>query len=324
MKAIAALYYKRSILPWLLLPIAGIYWVIITIRKWFYQKKIYKTYKASIPVIVVGNLTLGGTGKTPLVIALTKYLQQCGFKPGVISRGYGAKSKNFPAVIDDTKTVMEVGDEPFLIYKNTKVPVVIDPVRARAAKALEQQFNCSVILCDDGLQHYALERDIEIVLVDTQRKFGNGFLFPAGPLRESVKRLRDVDFILCNGKKIYQNSFTMTLSADAIKNLATDEMVPISFFKDKPLIAIAGIGNPQRFFDTLTQLGLKFKKQPMPDHYAYRQSDFDDNTLYLMTEKDAVKCRAFNNENLFYLPVTADLEKNFLEKLIKLLSKKVA
>jgi len=315
-KAFAELYYKRSILPRLLLPIAWIYGLVVRLRCYCFKKNIFKSYKAPVPVIVVGNITLGGTGKTPLVIAIVEFLKSEGFRPGVVSRGYGSKASSYPYVINQNSSATEAGDEPFLIYLRTKVPVVIDPDRPNAVKTLLKNFQCNVIISDDGLQHYALRRDVEIAVLDSKRGLGNGWLFPAGPLRESKKRLRTVDFVVCNGERLYKNSFVMKLIGTEIKALTTDEEVGIDFFQKKSLTAIAGIGNPERFFESLRNLGLSFQKQPMPDHYCYSENDFDNDSYYLMTEKDAVKCKSFATDKMFYLPVTARLDDAFYPKLL--------
>lgn len=324
MKAFAELYYKKSILPWLLLPIAWVYGLIIRLRCYCFKKKLFKSYKAPVPIIIVGNITLGGTGKTPLVIALVEYLKTQGFKPGVVSRGYGSKAESYPYVIDkESSTTTEAGDEPFLIHLRGQVPVVIAPNRPDAVKKLLKEFQCDVIISDDGLQHYALQRDIEIAVVDSKRGLGNGRLFPAGPLRESKKRLRKVDMVVCNGEQLYKNSFAMRLMGAEIKSLATDKVFEPHFFQDKKLIAIAGIGNPARFFESLHNLGLTFQKQPMPDHYKYSKHDFEKDTYYLMTEKDAVKCKDFISDKMFYLPVAAELSDPFYSDLLEKLVQKV-
>lgn len=270
-----------------------------------------------VPVIVVGNITLGGTGKTPLTIAIVELLKAKGFKPGIVSRGYSSQIKNFPYSVTKNSSALAAGDEPLLIHLRTGAPVVIDPKRPRAAEYLLKNYNCDVIIADDGLQHYALQRDIEIVVVDGERKFGNGFLFPAGPLREPIKRLKTVDFVVMNTAKNNISELTMQLMPGVIHNLKTNiPIIDLKFFNDKNLIAIAGIGNPNRFFETLTQIGLKFQKQPMPDHYHYSKNDFQADAYYLMTEKDAVKCQTFATERMFYLPVTAVISAEFEEALL--------
>ncbi len=316
------------------MPIAIIYGLIVKIRRWLFQKNILKSYRMPVPVIIVGNITLGGTGKTPLVIAMVELLKSQGFKPGVVSRGYGCKVKNFPYNVSMNSSAADAGDEPLLIHLRTGVPVVIDPHRSYAAEYLLKQFSCDIIISDDGLQHYALQRDIEMVVIDGQRKFGNGFLFPAGPLRESAKRLTEVDFVVINTLDNFteltvnnnphkkKKSYLMNLIPGTLYNLKTKHAVTdLKLFEGKKLIAMAGIGNPERFFQTLEQLNLSFEKQAMPDHYQYTIKDFqiDPQVNYLMTEKDAVKCQAFATERMYYLPVSANVspefEYIFLEKL---------
>lgn len=324
MKNITTLYYKKSILCFLLLPLAAIFAVIIKIRRYFYKKAIFKSVKLNVPVIIVGNITLGGTGKTPLTIALVEYFKKQGLKPAVISRGYGSQSLIYPYHVTTESTAKLAGDEPLLIHLRTGVPVVIDPNRPNAGKAVLEKHTCDIIICDDGLQHYALQRDIEIVVVDALRQFGNGFLFPAGPLREANSRLTEVDFVVSNGVIMHSTYIPMHLKPDKIINLQTNkEIDTVKFFENKNLIAIAGIGNPDRFFETLTQMGLVFKKQAMPDHYVYSSLDFachsvqNNPVFYIMTEKDAVKCREFATDKMFYLPVTAEISDSFLQDVLK-------
>lgn len=294
MQLLTKLWYKKSILSYCLLPFSYLYQVIITLRRLAYKKNIFKVTKFSVPVIVVGNITVGGTGKTPLVIYLADWLKQQGFKPGIVSRGYGGKAEHYPVKVSAQSDPVIVGDEPIIIAKHTACPVYVAPDRVAAVKQLLQENNCNIIISDDGLQHYALARDIEIVVIDGERRFGNEFCLPAGPLREPIKRLKKVDFIVCNTGYSPQpdeypmllagmdNSFTQVINPEITKS--------IEYFKDKKIHAIAGIGNPVRFFNELNRMNLIITTHIFPDHYIFKAKDlnFGDDSIIIMTEKDAV------------------------------------
>jgi tetraacyldisaccharide 4'-kinase len=267
-----------------------------------------------VPVIIVGNISVGGTGKTPLLIALCEYLVRQGYKPGVISRGYGASiSGEYSVAANDDAAAC--GDEPLLIKQRTGCPVMIGRDRVAAAKKLLAENDCDVILSDDGMQHYRLKRDIEIAVVDTQRKFGNGFCLPAGPLREPGSRLNKVDMVVHHGKSDHKYHFSLEFGA-AI-NLATGEQRDVESFTAEKAHAVAGIGHPGRFFRQLQALGVDVTEHAFPDHHAYTSSDIDyaDSLPILMTEKDAVKCKRLQSvntvggtyENIWAVPVSAKL-----------------
>ena len=294
-----------------------------------------------LPVIIVGNITVGGSGKTPLVIALIEQLRAAGYVPGVISRGYGGTERG-PFEVGPLSDPADVGDEPVLIATRTEAPLFIGRDRVAAAKALlEVHPNCDVIISDDGLQHYRLQRDIEIVVVDGQSGFGNGFLLPAGPLREPLNRLREVNVIVIN-------SDIDELSAarerfGSVMGMATDAVAlgqPLSMrlsgqvfynakdphrralaadLRESVIHAVAGIGKPQRFFNHLRQLGLDIIEHPFPDHHAFCRGDleFGADTIVLMTEKDAVKCRAFAQESWWVLAVSAEIDERFMTHILK-------
>ena len=318
------LHYKntKSLLTLLLWPLSLIYGVIVTIRRKAYKKKYLETISNDLLVIVVGNITMGGTGKTPLVLYLIELLKQVGLKPGVVSRGYGGHAKSYPYLLTDNSTAKDAGDEPLLIYQRSNVPVVVDPNRPQAAKYLSEHTDCNVIISDDGLQHYRLERDIEIAVVDGIRLFGNGLLFPAGPLREKASRLKEVDFViyneLCNDD-VVSDAYTMSLLPESFINVKTKRKVEKSFFQNKNNVAIAGIGHPERFFKSLDAMNIKCLKQAMPDHYAYEAADFkfEDELQILMTEKDAVKVKAFATDNMWYIPVNTSLPEDFKIKFLE-------
>ena len=294
-------------------------------RRKHYQNNIKNIYFAPVPVIVVGNINVGGTGKTPLAIALIQFLQQQGFQPALISRGYGGKAESFPQVVDRDSDPAMVGDEPLLIAKKTAVPVVVDPNRKRGIQSLLDSFSTvNVIISDDGLQHYAMGRDIEIVVVDGKRRFGNQHLLPAGPLREGISRTEQVDFVVCNGGNPSAGEVPMFLLLQNAHQLNGEESQPLSAFLDQTVHAVAGIGNPQRFFNALEQQGLKVIPHSFADHYHYTMEDcqFNDGLPVLMTEKDAVKYQQFALENVWVVPVETQLPESFyaqfLEKLTTL------
>ena len=265
------------------------------------------SYQAPVPVIVVGNITAGGNGKTPVVIWLVEQLQSLGYKPGVVSRGYGAKAPSYPLIVEEHTPTKHCGDEPKLIFKRTQAPVSVSPVRSDAVKAL-LPLGVDIVITDDGLQHYALRRDIEIVVVDGNRRFGSKKLIPLGPLREATSRLNEVDFIITNGGRAHENEAAMTLTPSLAVNLKTRDKTPVSELEQ--LVALAGIGHPPRFFQTLEELGARtVVTQGFPDHKDFEPSEL--HTLasrgqhLIMTEKDAVKCASYAEENWWYLPVTA-------------------
>lgn len=317
-------WYKNSLIGTLLSPLGFIYASVVRLRKRLYDAGILKKHSVAVPVIVVGNITVGGTGKTPLIIRLAQILTKAGFQPGIISRGYGGQSDSWPQWVDNNSDAGQVGDEALLIAGQTGCPMAVAPTRIDAARMLLQQSACNVILSDDGLQHYALNRTIEIAVIDGERRFGNGYCLPAGPLREPVERLRSVDFIVVNGARKHENEFSMQLVGDSAVNLVTGEQKPLRDFTGIDCHALAGIGNPERFFKLLASAGLNCTTQPFPDHYKFQRNDIalHDNKPVLMTEKDAVKCLAFADNRHWYVPVKAVLDPVFSEQLLFLLNKK--
>jgi len=316
-------WYKNSLIGAVLSPLAVIYASIVRLRKRLYDLGVLKKHGVAVPVIVVGNITVGGTGKTPLIIRLAQILTEAGFKPGIISRGYGGQSESWPQWVDNNSDAGQVGDEALLIARRTGCPMAVAPRRIDAAKMILKQSACNVILSDDGLQHYALNRTIEIAVIDGERRFGNGLCLPAGPLREPVERLQDVDFIVVNGAQKHGNEFSMQLVGDSAVNLVTGEQRPLRDFTGMDCHALAGIGNPGRFFKLLESAGLNCATQPFPDHYKFQPDDIKlhDNKPVLMTEKDAVKCLAFADSRHWYVPVQAVLDPAFPAQLLSLLNK---
>ena len=308
----------------LLIPLSWLFGGITSIRKLLYQIGWLKSVRLPVPVIIVGNINVGGTGKTPLVIWLAEQLQLAGYKPGIISRGYGGNVKGVQAVLASS-TPQQVGDEPVLIAKRTQRPVFVSDNRIEAGQALLQAHpECDVIISDDGLQHYCLQREVEIVVFDSLKGFGNGALLPAGPLRESQARLKTVDVIVSNGKFSGSNKHLkvdglqltqMNLESGDFYNLSdTSKRCDASAFFNQKILAIAGIGNPERFFQQLRHLGLNFQACSYDDHHAFQSQDFESVVadIVLMTEKDAVKCHAFARPNFWVLPVHAVINSDLI------------
>ena len=319
----ADIWYKDAFLGILLLPLAYFFSDIVRIRRFLYSKGLLKSQTLPVPVIVVGNITVGGTGKTPLLIWLADFLAKSGYKPGLISRGYGGQSETWPQVVNQYGDAHKVGDEAVLIAKQSRLPLVVGPSRVESANKLLADFDCNVILSDDGLQHYKLNRDIEIAVVDGERRFGNGYCLPAGPLREPIERLSSVDFVVVNGDKYAEHEISMHLVGDTAINLKTGEQKPLPAFQVGECHALAGIGNPGRFFKLLEVNGLICITHSFPDHYQFQQHDieFGDDKPVLMTEKDAVKCTGFAQAKHWYIPVKAVPEANFGQQLLDLLIK---
>ena len=308
-------WYKKSIWLYLLYPFSILMTFLTNRRRKKYLKNL-PTLKKDVPVIVVGNLTIGGTGKTPLVKHIASELLKLGYKPGLVSRGYGGNYKKTMKV-DADSPVKATGDEAQILSK-LNLPFYIDRDRVRAVDTLLSNHDCDVVITDDGLQHYSLKRDIEIVVIDGKRRFGNNLVFPAGPLRESKKRLKDADFIVNNSGPTENDEFLMNISPSKFVHLNSGKSYPVDQWPmHKEVHAVAGLGNPGRFFDTLNRLGFKINKHPFPDHHKYNTNDlhFLDQHPILMTEKDASKCKHFNNNKIWYLAVDADVTDSFIEKI---------
>ena len=275
-----------------------------------------------MPVVVIGNISLGGSGKTPLIIALAKALSERGYSVGVVSRGYGGASAQYPLVVSPDTPVSQSGDEPLLIVKKLGCPVVVDPNRARAVEKLVKSFSCDLILSDDGLQHYRLHRDVEIAVVDGRRRFGNGYTLPAGPLRESPRRLKEVDFIIQNGGVVAPDdpeTYIVQLETSGLRRFGSSELIGFDQWVESTNIhAVAAIGHPERFFESLTQMGFKVDSEPKNDHQALTAYDigFDDDLPVVITAKDAVKYEGSVPDNLWVLEVEMALDNEFVSSLI--------
>ncbi|MDB4829074.1 lipid A export permease/ATP-binding protein MsbA [Gammaproteobacteria bacterium] len=314
-------WYKKSIWLYLLYPFSIVIQYLTNRRRNKYLKNL-PTLKKNIPVIIVGNLTIGGTGKTPLVKYIASKLKDLGYKPGLVSRGYGGNYKKTMKVELDSP-VKATGDEAQILSK-LELPFYIDRDRVRAVETLISKHDCDVVITDDGLQHYNLKRDIEIIVIDGKRRFGNNLVFPAGPLRESKKRLKDADFIVNNSGPTEGAEILMNISPSRFVHLNSGKSYPIDQWPmHKEVHAVAGLGNPGRFFDTLSRLGFDLTKHPFPDHHKYATTDlhFLDHHPILMTEKDASKCKHFNNNKIWYLTVDADLSNQFINELDQRLKK---
>ncbi len=318
------IWYKDPFIGVWLMPLGFLFSDVVKFRKFLYRIGLLKTQTLPVPVIVVGNITVGGTGKTPLVIYLAQYLKASGYKPGIISRGYGGLAESWPQWVAADSLAKDVGDEALLIAKQTACPMAVGPLRVDAAKLLLDKADCDVILSDDGLQHYALHRNIEIAVIDGERRFGNGYCLPAGPLREPIERLTSVDLIIVNGDKQEANEFSMHLVGDLAINLLSGEQKHLADFNAEACYAIAGIGHPERFFKQLALAGLNTSNKSFPDHYSFKREDieFSDQQPVLMTEKDAVKCKSFAGQQHWYVPVTAKPDNLFTEQLLNLLREK--
>lgn len=313
-------WYKRGIISWLLSPFSFIYRFFIAGYRFYYIK--LAAAKFPVPIIVVGNITVGGTGKTPLVIYLANLLKERGYNPGIITRGYRRKNIADATFVTTKSTAEEVGDEALLIFHHVSSPIIVDRDRVAAARKLLEVYGCDVIVSDDGLQHYKLPRDIEIVLIDAEFGFGNKFCLPAGPLREPLGRLQQVDFVIRNfntgwSQALLSGEYGMTLEPTVFRNVQDQTNIKtVNDFKDQPLHAVAGIGMPEKFFRTLRQLNLNIIEHPFPDHHLFCADDFSfTNEIIIMTEKDAVKCAKIARKNFWYLEVRVKVDEEFVDKL---------
>lgn len=324
------IWFHNHPAKWLLAPLSLLFLVLSSLRRVLFRLGVKSQQHPGVPVVVVGNISVGGNGKTPVVIAAVEWLIQAGYKPGVLSRGYGGSCQRFPHIVNAGDAASVVGDEPRLMASRLPCAVVIDPKRTRGAQALVAQ-GCNVIICDDGLQHYALKRDIEWVVMD-DRKVGNGCLLPMGPLRELPSRLNNIDALIHNGSAPYaphaNNARVMTLRPGKVKNVQRPELEisldELSTRYANDLTAMAGIGNPQRFFDSLQALNISLSATfSFSDHHQFIADDIP-STPVIMTEKDAVKCAAIAHKDCWYLTVDAklpdDLRQQFLEKIHRITS----
>ncbi len=309
-------WYNKSLWLYLLYPFSLLFSYLTSRRRRKFLKNKIKSFESNLPVIVVGNLTIGGTGKTPLVKYIASELIKRGYKPGIVSRGYGGNFKETLKVESDTP-VKQTGDEAQILSK-LNIPFYIDKNRVRAVETISKNHDCDVIISDDGLQHYNMKRDIEIAVIDGKRRFGNRLTFPAGPLRESIKRLNTVDFVVNNSGPSEENEFLMNVSPSEFVHLKSGKTYGIEDWPmHKQIHAVAGLGNPSRFFDLLEKLGFEIIRHPFPDHHNFDSSDlyYLDHLPIVMTEKDASKCKEFDNNKIWYLKIEADVNNKFIDQL---------
>lgn len=322
MKRLDHYWYSLNPVALLLLPLSWLFCALVALRRAAYRHGWLPSERLPVPVVVVGNITVGGSGKTPLVIWLAHFLRAQGYRPGIISRGYGGLAAQWPQPVDKDSDPRLVGDEPVLIAQRSGCPLAVGPDRVAAARLLLQQHDCDILLSDDGLQHYRLARDVEIAVLDGQRRLGNGFCLPAGPLREAPERLRGVDLRVGNGAA-EQGEHLMTLQPAGVVHLRDGTRRSLEDFRGSEVHAVAGIGYPARFFQLLRGQGINVVEHAFPDHYRYSVADvqFGDGLPVLMTEKDGVKCRRYDDEQLWVVAVDAQLPDEFGARLLSLLAR---
>jgi tetraacyldisaccharide 4'-kinase len=319
MAGLESYWYRYSPLHLLLIPASWLFGALSAVRRLLYRSRILSSFKLPVPVVIVGNISVGGTGKTPLTLTLAQQLVAHGHHPVIVSRGFGGTSARQRVTKDSSP--LQTGDEPLLMARRNICPVWVGRDRAATARmALHQHPECDVVLCDDGLQHYRLQRDMEICVIDGARRFGNGRRLPAGPLREPVSRLKTVDAVVVNGGQAETGQYAMQLSGAVFYNLRhpgqTATAADLSALR---LHAVAGIGHPQRYFDHLKSLGLTVTPHAFPDHHPYQASDliFEACDAILMTEKDAVKCAPFAGEKFWVLRVDAQIDPALFNHLLR-------
>jgi len=322
-----SLWYGRQPLRWLLWPLSCLFQFLVSRRRRQYLNGEKPAFHPDVPLIVVGNISVGGTGKTPVTLWLIEQLQQRGWRPGVVSRGYGGTAPSYPHRVSATDSASVTGDEPLMLHLRSGVPVVVDPDRARAVQRLLQDGVVNVVISDDGLQHYRLGRTIELVVMDGSRGFGNGAVLPMGPLREPLQRLQSVDAVIVNGGGLQDlplptsRQFAMTVEPGdwvALNSASEPGLARLLAGEGFELHAIAGIGNPQRFFQTLSKLDIQHQAHPFPDHHDYTELDLEPFTdgFCLLTEKDAVKLRRFSQFKAAYLPINASIQSGLIDVII--------
>lgn len=337
--------------PWwriLLWPISILFVCASWFRRTCYQIGLIPRARFRAPVIVVGNITVGGTGKTPMVLYLVQLLKQAGFRPGIVTRGYGGEITE-PTLINLSDPVSAVGDEAYMLIKFVDCPVVVGKKRAKAVKYLLTNTAVNVVISDDGMQHYSMRRDLEIAMIDGQRRFGNAYCLPFGPLREPIKRLEFVDFKICKTNQmseVQDDEYAMQLEPTYLVNMVNGEHIACDALPSRVVHAVAGLGNPDRFFTTLNDLGYEIQPHVFADHHAYSRKDFkaieqktipvhkattniypgvktqdpaarDQVIPVIMTAKDSVKCSAFAQPHWWYLAVAAKLPQEFNDRMIE-------
>jgi tetraacyldisaccharide 4'-kinase len=319
-----AIWYGNNPLKWLLAPLSWVYRAVAATRRGLYRHGMLPSFDVGAPVIVVGNLSVGGTGKTPVVIWLAQRLLERGFRPGILCSGYGGNSERWPHRVDAASDASEVGDEAVLLARRTGCPVVAGRDRVAAARLLLEQGRIDVVLTDDGLQHYRLRRDLEIAVVDGVRGLGNGWCLPAGPLREPPSRLREVDAVIVNGGRWgHAGVFRAEMAVTGVTRVRDGGAGRLADFKGRLVHAVAAIGHPQRFFDLLEDHGLLVEPHPLPDHAAPTASElaFAEPGAVLITEKDAVKCRAVAHDDVWCVAAELRFAASDGERLLRVLAR---
>ncbi|MGE4659034.1 MAG: tetraacyldisaccharide 4'-kinase [Gammaproteobacteria bacterium] len=313
-------------MKWLLWPLSWFYRALTGVRRFAFQSGIRAVSNMSVPVIVVGNISVGGTGKTPCVIWLAAELQNRGYTVGVVSRGYGGLSKDWPQWVTPDSDPKLVGDESVLVAMRARCPVMVGPDRVAAAKGLLAEAPVDVLISDDGLQHYRLGRDFEIAIVDGVRGLGNGFCLPAGPLREPASRLNEVGAVIVNGGDWdYSGVFRAEVVPQRAYQVRGTKEVSLEEFRKRVVHAVAGVGHPQRFFKLLEEAELRVLPHPLPDHVKLEPThlSFDDSAPVMITEKDGVKCRYFAHSGVWCVPLEFRLVKEDVERFMYCLLQKL-
>ncbi len=324
MKRLDHYWYSHNPVAWLLAPLSLLFCALVLLRRGLYRAGVLRSHKPPLPVVVVGNITVGGSGKTPLVVWLAEQLRQQGLRPGLVSRGYGGQASHWPQPVTAQSEPRLVGDEALLLVRRTGLPMAVGPDRMAAVALLAEHTDVDVIIADDGMQHYRMGRRVEIAVLDGERRLGNGMCLPAGPLREPAGRLRHVDMVVTNGGEAGAGEWPMSLQVEGVRTMTGMGFSnPLSTFAGRQAHAVAGIGNPQRFFNTLRAAGVEVIEHPFADHHRFSEADFafDDGLPILMTEKDAVKCHAFADERFAFVTVSAELPQGFLPRLLECLER---
>ena len=314
-------YGRRAWGRWLAL-LSLPYEAAVRTRRTLFRRGLRRSHRIGAPVVVVGNIAVGGTGKTPLVVWLVRRLRRHGYRPGVICSGYRGTARDWPRCVHEDSDPAAVGDEAVLMARRCGCPVVAGRDRVAAARALLRRSDCDVVVSDDGLQHYRLARDLEIVVLDGQRRHGTGWCLPAGPLREPVSRLESVDFVVAKGRP-GEGEYRMDLTGRTLRLAADDSVaIDVAELSSSPVHAVAGIGNPASFFGRLEELGLRIVPRVFSDHHSFSAEDieFRDERPVIMTDNDAVKCRGFVGRRHWYLPVDAEVDPALAPDLIARLS----
>ncbi|MDH3637509.1 MAG: tetraacyldisaccharide 4'-kinase [Gammaproteobacteria bacterium] len=320
-RAVTRSWQRRTWLTYLLWPLSVVYCGWAMLRRAGYRTGLLRTHRFDVPVLIIGNITVGGTGKTPLVIWMVKQLREHGLTPGVVSRGYGGRTGQSPQEVTADSDPHITGDEPILIARRGQCPVVVHADRGAAVRSLLDRHRCNVVVADDGLQHYRLERDIEVAVVDAERAFGNGFCLPAGPLREPAVRIQACQFKVVNGRG-GQGELSMCLRLSRLVAVHDSRRnQPLASFRGRKVHAVAGIGYPERFFSALQDAGIEVIRHPFPDHFRFtpKDLDFGDTLTTVMTEKDAVKCESFATVNMWFAEVETEVDSTFAEQVLAML-----